>query len=299
MKVLVTGATGAAGRAILRRLLEAGLGPLYGTHRRDPSPEYLAEFGVALEEGRLSLLRLDLADLAPDQGPAVDAVVHCAARRPASRCLADPDAARRDNVQAVERLVQWSRQRGVALFVHFSIHSVYAEGRVPYRESDPVRPSDLQVEMKLESEVIVAKGCGDQLRHLVLRLPHFHGADLPPDGVVAAFAKAGPTGELRVAGDGEQTICFIELRDLADLVADLLAAPPPSGIYNAASETLSVRMLAEAFRQAWRERGAPAPWLRIEGGPQPPSYGLDCGKLFAATAWRPRHLVQERLHELM
>lgn len=299
MRVLVTGATGTAGRAILRRLLEAGFGPLYGTHRSDPSPEYLAEFAAALAEGRLRLLRLDLAELTPDQGPAVDAVVHCAARRPASRCLADPEAAARDNVQAVARLVHWSRQRGVGLFIHFSIHSVYAEDRAPYRESDPVRPTDLQVAAKLESEALVAQGCGDAPRHLILRLPHFHGADLPPDGVVAAFAMAGATGELCLAGDGDQTICFIELRDLADLIATLLAAPPPSGIYNAASETLSVRALAEAFQLAWRERGGPVPRLRIQGGPQPASFGLDCGKLLAATTWRPRYLLRDRLCRLI
>jgi len=299
MRVLVTGATGTAGRAILRRLLEAGFGQLHGTHRNDPSPEYLAEFAAALAEGRLRLLRLDLAELTPEQGPAVDAVVHCAARRPASRCTANPEAAARDNVQAVARLVSWSRQRGVGLFIHFSIHSVYAEGRAPYRESDPVRPTDLQVAAKLESEAIVTQGCGDALRHLILRLPHFHGDDLPPDGVLAAFIRAGAMGELRVAGDGDQTICFIELRDLADLIATLLAEPPPSGIYNAASETLSVRALAEAFQQAWRERGGPVPRLQIQGGPQPSSFGLDCGKLLAATSWRPRHLLQERLCRLI
>lgn len=295
MRVLVTGATGTAGRVILRRLLEAGIGPLHGTHRSEPSAGFLAEFAADLEEGRLRLLRVDLADLAPDQGPDVDAVVHCAARRPASRCEADPGAADRDNVVAVRRLVDWSRRRGVGLFIHFSIHSVYAQGSSPFRESAPVRATDLQAAAKLESEAIVAQGCGEAIRHVILRLPHFHGDDLPCDGVVAAFARAAKTGELRVAGNGEQTVCFIELRDLADLAAALLADPPPSGIYNAASETLSVRALAEAFRQACRERGGPVPALRIEGGQPPPSYGLDCGKLFAAAAWRPRYLLQERL----
>ncbi len=299
MRVLLTGATGTAGRAILRRLLEAGFGPMYGTYRSDPSPEYLADFAAPLADGRLRLHCLDLAVLTPDQGPAVDAVVHCAARRPASRCAADPEAAARDNVQAVERLVSWSRQRGVGLFIHFSIHSVYAEGRAPHQESDPVRPTDLQVAAKLESEAIVAQGCGDALHHLILRLPHFHGADLPPDGVVAAFARAGAAGELRLAGDGNQTVCFIELRDLADLIAILLAEPPPSGIYNAASETLSVRALAEGFQQAWRDRGGPVPRLRIQGGPQPSNYGLDCGKLLAATPWHPRYMLQERLGSLI
>ncbi len=294
----MTGATGSAGRAILRNLLTVGFGPLTGTYRSEPSPEFFAEFEAPLAEGRLRLLRQDLAELTPDQGLDVEAVVHCAARRPASRCASDPAAATRDNVEAVQRLVTWSRRRGVGLFIHFSIHSVYAEGRPPYREADPVRATDLQVVAKLESERIVTEGLGDDVRHLILRLPHFYGIELPSDGVIAAFARGAKKGELRVSGNGEQTVCFIELRDLAALMTALLEDPPPSGIYNAASETIQVRSLAESFQKAWREQGNPEPVLRIEGGAQPPGFGLDSGKLFAASSWRPQHSIDERVRAL-
>ena len=298
MRVLVTGATGSAGRAILRNLLTIGSGSLVGTYRSEPSPEFFAEFAVPLADGRLQLLRQDLAELAPDQGPDVEAVVHCAARRPASRCASDPAATTRDNVEAVRRLVEWSRRRGVGLFIHFSIHSVYAAGRPPYREADPVRATDLQVAAKLESEQIVTEGLGDEVRHLILRLPHFYGIELPCDGVIAAFARGAKHGELRLSGNGEQTVCFIELRDLATLITALLEDPPPSGIYNAASETIQVRSLAECFQKAWREQGNPEPVLRIEGGTQPPGFGLDSGKLFAASSWRPKHCIDERIRVL-
>ncbi len=295
----MTGATGAAGRAILRRLLARGFGPLFGTFRSEPPPAFLAEFGEPLAAGHLSLLGLDLAELAPDQGPDVEAVIHCAARRPASRCASDPAAAFRDNVEAVQRLVDWSRHRGVELFVHFSIHSLYAGSEGPFREGDPVRAIGPQAEAKLESEEIVACGLGAHVPHIILRLPHFYGADLPWDGVLAAFARTARAGELRVQGDGKQTVCFIELRDLADLIATLLAAPPPSGVYNAASETLGVESLAGSFQEAWRALGRPEPVLRIEGGQQPSSFGLDCTKLFTATPWRPKHLIGESLRGII
>lgn len=294
----MTGSTGSAGRAILRRLLAAGSGPLFGTYRSDPSPAFLAEFAGPLAAGRLRLLRQELAELAPSQGPDADAVVHCAARRLASRCAADPAAAFRDNIEAVHRLVAWSRRRGAGLFLHCSIHSLYADGPAPYRESDPVRATDLQAATKLESEAIVAQGLGAEVRHVILRLPHFYGAGLPCDGVMAAFARAASTGELRISGDGEQTVCFLELGDLAGLISALLENPPPTGIYNAASETIRVKALAERFQKAWREGGKGEPAIRVEGGPQPRSFGLDCGKLFAATSWRPNHLVEEVLHAL-
>lgn len=295
MRVLVTGATGSAGRAILNHLLERGIGPLFGTYRSGPAPEFLSGFAAPLGDGRLQLLHMDLADLGPDEGPMVDAIVHCAARRPASRCASDPAAARRDNVEAVERLVGWSRRRGISLFIHCSIHSVYSDGQAPYRETAPVRPTDLQVAAKLESETIIANGFGSDVRYVILRLPHFFGEDLPCDGVLAAFAKAADMGELRVTGNGEQTVCFIELRDLASLIATLLAVPLPSGVYNAASETVGVRALAERFQKVWQESGKAVPALRITGGSQPVSFGLNCEKLFAASPWRPRHLIDEKL----
>lgn len=293
MRVLLTGATGTGGRAILRRLLAAGHGPVFGTNRSAPPPGFLTEFEAPLADGRLQLFHQELAEWRPDQGPDVDAIVHCAARRPASRCAADPEAAYRDNVQAVRRLVEWARARGTGLFIHCSIHSVYAHGRQPYRESDPTRATDLQVATKLESESIIKEGLGEEVRHLILRLPHFYGAEIPRDGVLAAFTQGAEAGELRIVGDGAQTVCFIELRDLAELITTLLEAPPPSGIYNAASETISVGELAERFQRIWQEQGRFAPTLRRMGGSNPPGFGLACDKLFAASDWRPRHRLDE------
>ncbi len=293
MRILLTGATGNAGRAILRRALAGGLGPVVGTHRSAPSQAFLTEFEAPLAEGRLQLICQDLADLSPDQGPDVDAIVHCAARRHAHRCAADPAAAHRDNVQAVQRLVAWARARQPRTFIHCSIHSVYAPGKAPFRESDPTRATDLQVAAKLESESMLSEGLGQDIRHLILRLPHFYGADLPSDGVLAAFTQGIRAGELRIAGTGEQTVCFMELRDLAELVVTLLEAPPPSGIYNAASETLAVGRLAERFQSLWQAQGGSAPTLRVMGDPPPPSFGLICDKLFAVSPWRPRHRLDE------
>jgi nucleoside-diphosphate-sugar epimerase len=298
VKVLVTGATGTAGQTILHHLLAAGVAPLFGTYRSDPSPAFLETFSSALAEGRLQLLHQDLAELAENDGPEVDAVVHCAARRPASRCAADPMAAARDNITAVRRLVAWAPRHQVSLFIHCSIHSLYSGANSPYRESDPVRARDLQAEAKLESETLVTQGLPPGIRHIVLRLPHFHGANLPCDGVIAAFAAAASRGELQIAGNGEQAVCFIDLCDLASLVAALLVNPPPAGIYNAASETIRVKDLAASFQSAWEEHGRPSPSIRIKGGSQPPSYGLDCSKLFGVTTWRPRGRVIERIHGL-
>lgn len=293
MRILLTGATGTAGRSILRRLLPARRGPVFGTYRSDPPQGFLTEFEVPLATGQLKLLHQDLAELRPEQGPQVDAIIHCAARRPASRCALDPAAANRDNVLAVRRLVEWARVKGPSTFIHCSIHSVYATGKAPFRESDPTCATDLQVAAKLESESIITEELGRDIGHLILRLPHFYDPDLTPDGVLAAFTSAPPAGELRISGNGEQTVCFIELRDLADLMATLLEAPPPSGIYNAASKTISVGSLARMFQKVWHEQGRPAPALRFMGGPTPPSLGLVCDKLFAVCPWRPRHLLDE------
>lgn len=292
MRILLTGATGNAGRALLRRALAEDLGPVFGIHRSAPPSEFLTEFELPLADGRVRLIQQDLAELRPDQGPEVDAVIHCAARRGARRCAADPIAAHRDNVQAVQRLVGWARTRGPKTFIHCSIHSVYTPGNAPFRESHPTLATDLQVAAKLESEALISEGLGRDVRHLILRLPHFYGAELPSDGVLAAFTRGTRAGELQIAGDGEQTICFIELRDLADLITSLLDTPPPSGIYNAASETIAVGRLAEHFQTLWQAQGGSGPTLRYLGGPPPPSFGLICDKLFAVSPWRPRHRIE-------
>jgi nucleoside-diphosphate-sugar epimerase len=143
---LVTGATGAVGPALVRRLVREGV-KVRAVARHDPPPR-LFDAGV-------EFVRADLADggvchtLARD----VDTVFHLAARLH----VADPAASlrpvyERDNVEVTRRLV--AATPASAHFVFFSTIDVYGATR-PGELADertPPRPHSMYSETKLDGE---------------------------------------------------------------------------------------------------------------------------------------------------
>ena len=128
-KVLVTGAGGCVGSAIVRKLLDRG-DEVVATDR--PVAPYPGG-----SHDRLRSVPGDLTDpsLAQRLVRGVDAVIHPAAIVDVALKM---DALRPVNVDAVEQLYDAAAAAGVKDFVHFSTGSIYAPQQRPVREDDPL-----------------------------------------------------------------------------------------------------------------------------------------------------------------
>ena len=146
MKLLVTGASGFVGRALVSQLISRGR-TVVGTlrhHSRELPP------GSA---------RVVVGDLTPDTDwraalAGIDVVVHLAARVHVMRdSVADPLAEfRRVNVEATKGLARQSAAAGVARFVFLSSVKVNGESGF-YRESDAPAPGDAYGVSKRDAEL--------------------------------------------------------------------------------------------------------------------------------------------------
>ena len=171
MKVLVTGATGFVGGALISRLVDSGRFGVRAAVRRE-SGELLA--GVE---------QIVVGDLTPNTDwqqalVGVDAVVHLAARvHVMNDTASDPlSAFRQVNVAGTERLARMAATNGAKRFVYISSVKVNGEGALtPYSE-DASAPEDPYGISKWEAEQGLHKVAEDTgLEVVILRPPLVYG----------------------------------------------------------------------------------------------------------------------------
>lgn len=196
-KVLITGAHGQLGRALVKICANRGI-----------------DF-----DGR-DIDTLDIGDAAALTGWIESSrpsdVINCAAFTAVDDCETDEPSALRVNGTAVGHMATACNTVGARL-VQISTDYVFSgDGNRPYRETDPVAPVSAYGRTKLRGEVLAASA----RRHLVVRTAWLYG-----DGgrnFVEAIRKQidGGAKNLRVVADqrGSPTFC----NDLAEAVLDLV-----------------------------------------------------------------------------
>ena len=183
MTIVVTGANGFLGRAVVPRLAAAGYGVRGLVRQLDPATAARAQF---LPVGDLTHLP-DRAMLNALRG--ATAVVHLAAlaHRPLDGGPESASALRRINVDVSGRLARAALLSGATHFVFASSVKVNGETSPPGRplsESDPPNPEDDYAESKWAAECTLAVVAEQSdLRVTALRLPLTYGA-----GAKANFA---------------------------------------------------------------------------------------------------------------
>jgi 2-alkyl-3-oxoalkanoate reductase len=236
-RVFVAGASGAIGRPLVRRLVEAGHEVTGMTRRQAAATEIEAAGarGVVCDVFERDALALAIAEARPQ------VLVHELTSLPEVFDFKDPElytATNRVRTEGTRNLLAAAREAGTGRVVAQSIAFVYAPVGGWVKDEDAPVMADaagpfgeaLRAVFDLERQVMAAEG----MDGLVLRYGFFYGpgTTYAGDGYYA--------GEVRrrrfpIVGRGEGTLSFIHVEDAASATVAAVERGGP-GIYNVADD---------------------------------------------------------------
>lgn len=262
-RVLVTGATGFVGSALVARLAADGVALHTGVRRPDAA---LPLGVVAFPVGNLCA--------STDWSSAlegVEGVVHCAARvHVMHEKSQDPLAAfRQVNVEGTLRLARQAAAAGVRRFVYLSSVKVHGEASAPgrpFRADDAPAPQDAYGQSKLETELAL-QGLARQssMELVIVRPPLIYGPGVRAN--FAALMRWVQRGWPLPFAALDNRRSLVARDNLVDLLALCLRHPAAGGEVFLVSDADDVstaelvRRLARAMGRPARLWNVPQPWL--------------------------------------
>jgi 2-alkyl-3-oxoalkanoate reductase len=296
VRIFIAGASGAIGRQLVPKLVEAGH-EVTGLTRSEERAEAIRAAGA-----RAAVLDVfdaaALTDAVRESG--AEALVHQLTALPDRLDFKDPqlyDATNRLRGEGTRNLLEAARATGAQRFVSQSVAFMYAPvGGMVKSEDDPLIPdapgpfgSGLRTLREMERTVLEAQG-------LVLRYGFFYGPGsyYAEDGSTTADVRKR---RLPVVGKGTGVTSFVHVADAADATVAAVERGAP-GVYNITDdEPAPMREWVPVFAEA---AGAKPPrrvpvWLaRLIAGKAAAAFALDLRGASNAKAkrelgWAPAH----------
>ena len=301
--ILVTGAGGYVGSALVVRLAEAGHRVIGFGH----ATTYSALRARAPRDVRLVAGELTDGATLRDLSEGVDAVVHSGSVTGENACRRDMGAAVRAIVRGTRMVVDAVAANRVPLLIHVSTYAVYSTFRdrpMPLAEDAEVTPDDLYGSLKAEAEFEASR-----VPSVALRLTNVYGRGagivLKRD-VMGRYVRAVQDGEpLRMYGDGLQGIDFVHVEDVCRVVAGVIGLAPaerPAVLNVGTGRAVSIREVAQTFKQVARHALDRDVALVTEPAPPGkiwPDRWVAVDRLKALFPWFPGTTLHAGIEELL
>jgi nucleoside-diphosphate-sugar epimerase len=284
--VLVAGATGVLGRALVPQLISH-------RHRvraiaRNTST---ADLPAGVELIDADLLKDDLLELVHG----CDAVIHIATAIPTSPSAAEAwDLTARLRTAGTRRLLDAALACRVRRYVQQSITMAYHDGGdVWLDEETPLDDSPERAAIcapVIAMETMIRKIAPQTLAWTILRGGSFVGAGTGQDTLIERLR----AGHVVVVGDGSNYVSLINVADMASAVVASLELAPAGSTFNIVDEPLRNGDYVDAVADLI---GASRP-SRAATLPLPPSWRCTNRAAQAALAWMPRNSIWPALSAL-
>jgi UDP-glucose 4-epimerase len=314
--MLVTGGAGFIGSHLTDLLLARGddvtVVDNLSTGRRENLP--------ATHE-RLRFIEADLSDAlhALGRGERFDEIYHLAAAVGVSLVMADPIRSIETNVEQTAALLRFAVSRsqaggGVPVLLASSSEVYGKSSKSPFSEEDDAVYGPTTIgrwsyacSKAIDEYLGLAYANQHRLPVVVARFFNTVGPRQVGDYgmVLPRFVRAALLAEpLTVYGDGAQTRCFCDVRDVVEVLPRMLAAPACHGrVYNVGSDRpISIRGLADLVIGTLGSRSAVRLLPYTEA--YPPGFEdlrrrePDLARIRAALGFAPRHTLERTIRDI-
>ncbi len=292
--VLVTGASGFLGLAVVNRLLADGC-------------KVTALARSPMDRSRQNLMT-ELFDLTQssfaDLPTKVSAVIHCAAAIPTRfDDLEGAEKLLQINSLGTLRLLDWAKQSGIPRFVNCSSFSIYQRpAPLPIPESHPAYPSGhatYYAVSKLAAETYASSMNSREFIVCSLRFSSLYGPGMKASGVLPNFITLAIRGEsIKIATNPASQFDFLYVDDAARAIVACLTEYPSYTVYNiGAGRGVTLPELAE---NCWAAFGlATAPLIHWDDASSSVShFVLDIARAQQDLGYSPAIDLSSGLHQM-
>jgi len=264
-----------------RKIWITGAGGLIGNYLVGLAPRFAPQFeAIGLTRGQLNLLDVVAVRSAfHAQKPA--AIIHCAAMSKSPECQAQPELARRCNVEVTAMLAELAAE---IPFLFFSTDLVFDGRKGRYNETDAVEPLSIYAETKLAAEQVVLANPG----HTVIRTSLNGGTSPTGDrGFNEQIRRAWQAGQVPSFFSDEYR-SPISAAETARATWELLLERA-TGLYHiAGAERLSRADIGELLAARWPQlnpKFTASSLSDYRGAPRSPDTSLNCAKAQALLSF--------------
>ncbi len=302
MKVLVTGGCGFIGSNFIRYLLRRGNG--YRVINLDALTYAgnLATLADVHSDPRYTFVQGDICDRGVvDEALAsgADAIVHFAAESHVDRSILGPADCIRTNVLGTQVLLEASRKRHVARFIHVSTDEVYGslgpDGQ--FSEESPLAPNSPYAASKAAADLLVRAYLQTYgIPAIITRASNNYGPYQFPEKMIPLFITNGLEGrELPLYGDGQHVREWLFVEEHCEALERVLQAGRVGEIYNIGGGQECTNL--DLARLIVRAVGVSEEAIRfVKDRPaHDRRYALSGAKMAAELHWRPRVPLAEGL----
>jgi UDP-glucose 4-epimerase len=288
VRVLVTGANGYLGRAVVHLLSTAGHEPIAMVRKRSSPSQTAARVADLLDDAALREA-LDGAE----------AVCHLAGLTRARESMTEPLRYFRVNTGGTVALLEAMSAAGVSRIVFASTGSIYGTPeRQPMTESLPDAPPHPYAASKLAAEwALHAQAGTGRLSAAVLRLMNVAGgADPDPTRLIPrTFAAALNGSALEVNGDGSAIRDYLHIDDAAAAFVACLEKTPPGRFERYLIGSGQGSSILDVVAAVEQQTGRRIQLIHRPPAPEPAALVSDPAKAAAELGWYPRHSELESI----
>lgn len=307
--ILITGATGLIGSALVETLLNATDSEIYATCRQQVTSQQRIQH--MLPHPRLHLLTYDVTQpLATDI--CFDYIIHAASPASPASFSQYPIEVMMANIMGVKHLLDYGLHHNMKRMLFISSGEVYGEGDgTPFQEQDSgyidcLSPRACYPSSKRAAETLCASYVAEKDADVVIaRLCHTYGPNFTEkdNRVFAQFLRNVLQGEdIVLKSEGRQLRSWIYVEDAINAILTLLLKGEKGEAYNVADaqSCITIRSLAEKIASlADRQVRFDIPHDATLGNTTPISCATFSTNKIESLGWRPRYNIDEGLRKTL